>query len=91
MDDIVVLVEDDIGPEPVELPLEDGQVARERQDDDIVAEAAEAAGDAADHLAEIMDAPRVGLFVGLGIRIGVVDERDTELLHAPADDPLGLS
>ena len=91
VDDVVVLVEDDVGPEPVELALEDGQVAGERQDDDLVAEAAQAAGDAADHLAEVMDAPGVGLLVGLGIRVGVVDERDTELLHALADDPLGLS
>ena len=90
VDDVVVLVEDDVGPEAVELALEDGQVAGERQDDDLVAEAPEAAGDAADHLAEVMDAPRVGLLVGLGIRVGVVDERDTELLHAPADDPLPL-
>ena len=29
----------------------------------------------------------VGFLIGLGVRIGVVDERDTELLHAAANHP----
>ena len=82
VDDVVVLVEDDVGAEAVELALKDGQVAGERDDRDIVAETPQAPGDAADHLPQIVQAPGIGLLVGLGVRVGVVDQRDTELLHA---------
>jgi len=87
VNDVVVLVEDDVGPETVELALEDGQVAGERHDDDLVPQAPQAAGDAADHLTQVVQAPGVGLLVRLRVRVGVVDERDTELLHTPSDNP----
>ena len=90
MDDVVVLVEDDVGLEAVELPLEDGQVVGERHDGDLVAEAAQAAGHAADHLTQVVQAPSVGFLVRLGVRVSVIDERDTELLHEPSGNPPGL-
>jgi hypothetical protein len=91
VDDVVVLVEDDVGPKTVELALKDREIAREGHDGDFVAHAAEAAGDAADHLAQVVEAARIGLVVGLRVGIGIVDERDPELLHAASPAVLSLS
>ncbi len=83
VDDIVVLVEDDMGADAVELALQGREVPGQVDDDHVVAQAAQRAGHAADHLAQVAAGAVVaGRGLVLGVLIGVVQHCDSESFHA---------
>ena len=74
VDDIVVLVEDDVGPQAVEPALQGRKVAGQVDDDDVVAQAAQRPGHAADHQAQVMAGAAVpGHGLVLGFLVGIVE------------------